>query len=104
MAKQTKKTTAKASAKKTTRVSNAKSATAPRKSARAASTNTKATPTARGATAVAERTNTASAEPTLEQIRQRAYEIFLARAGRPGCSEGDWAQAEWELRAEAGLS
>jgi len=36
--------------------------------------------------------------PTLEQIRRRAYEIFLARRGAPGNPEADWLQAERELR------
>lgn len=30
-------------------------------------------------------------------IRQRAYEIFLARKGGPGDSASDWARAEREL-------
>ncbi|MGD8452413.1 MAG: DUF2934 domain-containing protein [Phycisphaerae bacterium] len=34
---------------------------------------------------------------TDDQIRQRAYEIFLARNGGPGDASSDWAQAEREL-------
>lgn len=41
---------------------------------------------------------TLSPEPTMDQIRARAYEIYLARGGRPGDSREDWLQAERELR------
>jgi len=34
---------------------------------------------------------------TLERIRARAFEIFLARANTPGDSLGDWLQAEREV-------
>lgn len=37
-------------------------------------------------------------EPSEEQIRQRAYEIFLARGGDHGNEQADWEQAERELR------
>ncbi len=37
-------------------------------------------------------------EPTSDEIRERAYQIFLARGSTPGSSEGDWLQAERELR------
>jgi hypothetical protein len=40
------------------------------------------------------------AEPTFDEIRQRAYEIYLARGGAPGNSTSDWLQAERELKAE----
>ncbi len=48
------------------------------------------------------RTATVSAHPVIteEQIRQRAYEIFLRRNGGPGDSRSDWLQAEAELRSE----
>ncbi|HEV2205560.1 MAG TPA: DUF2934 domain-containing protein [Candidatus Acidoferrales bacterium] len=39
------------------------------------------------------------AEPTFEQIRQRAYEIFLARGDEPGDDLQDWLKAEHELRS-----
>lgn len=45
----------------------------------------------------------APACPTSEQIRQRAYEIYLSRNGRPGNPEWDWQQAELELRARLAL-
>lgn len=35
--------------------------------------------------------------PTAEQIRQRAYEIFLARRGQAGDPVTDWLTAEREL-------
>ncbi len=41
--------------------------------------------------------------PTEEQVRQRAYEIYLARGARPGNPEWDWQQAELELRARLAL-
>lgn len=40
------------------------------------------------------------AELTPERVRDRAYFIFLARAGRPGNPESDWIQAEKELSTE----
>ncbi len=46
---------------------------------------------------------TPPAAPTVEQIRQRAYEIYLARNGRPGNPDWDWQQAELELRARIAL-
>lgn len=42
-------------------------------------------------------------EPTPTQIRERAYFLYLARGGQPGSPEGDWLQAERELREESGL-
>lgn len=40
------------------------------------------------------------AGPTHDQIAQRAYEIYLRRAGAPGTADGDWALARQELEAE----
>jgi hypothetical protein len=34
---------------------------------------------------------------TEEEIRQRAYEIYLARGGEPGHELDDWLQAQGEL-------
>jgi len=42
-------------------------------------------------------------QPTEEQIRQRAYEIYLARGGKPGNPDWDWYQAELELKARLAL-
>lgn len=41
----------------------------------------------------------ADSGPTADEIRQRAYEIYLSRNGAPGSVEVDWLQAEMELRA-----
>jgi hypothetical protein len=38
---------------------------------------------------------------TQEQIRQRAYEIYVARGGRSGSALNDWLQAERELGFQA---
>jgi hypothetical protein len=38
---------------------------------------------------------------TEQQIRERAYQIYLARNGGPGEPAADWSQAERELRAES---
>jgi hypothetical protein len=40
------------------------------------------------------------ADPTDEQIRVRAYEIYLRRGGAPGDQFGDWLLAKSELIAE----
>lgn len=37
-------------------------------------------------------------EPTQEQIRTRAYEIYLRRGGSHGHEWEDWIEAERELR------
>ena len=39
---------------------------------------------------------------TDEQIRRRAYEIYLARGRASGDELGDWLQAKKELGAETG--
>jgi hypothetical protein len=38
-----------------------------------------------------------------DQIRRRAYEIYQARGDSPGTAEGDWLQAERELKNHFGL-
>lgn len=40
----------------------------------------------------------AKRKPTQAEIAGRAYEIYLARGGRPGSELDDWLQAEAELR------
>ena len=35
--------------------------------------------------------------PSEEQIRTRAFEIYLERGGQPGHDLDDWLQAEFEL-------
>ena len=44
------------------------------------------------------------AEPTQEEIRRRAYEIFEARGSTPGNDVEDWLRAEAELRQQRGLA
>lgn len=39
------------------------------------------------------------APPTEEQVRRRAYELFLQRGGFWGSPEQDWFQAEAEVRS-----
>ena len=39
-------------------------------------------------------------EPSDEEIRQRAYEIYLDRGTAPGLELDDWLQAERELRSK----
>lgn len=39
----------------------------------------------------------APTQPSIEQIRERAYFIFLARNGEAGNPHEDWARAEREL-------
>ena len=38
--------------------------------------------------------------PTLEEIRQHAHEIFMARGGTPGNALEDWLRAEQQLKQE----
>jgi hypothetical protein len=35
--------------------------------------------------------------PSEQEVRARAYQIFLARGGQPGHEMDDWLQAEYEL-------
>jgi len=51
-------------------------------------------------TDVAEEVAAACSRPGEEQIRRRAYEIYLRRGGGPGDPLEDWLQAERELREE----
>ena len=39
-------------------------------------------------------------DPSEEEIRRRAYELYERRGGAPGYEREDWAQAERELRLE----
>jgi hypothetical protein len=47
----------------------------------------------------ARKPSTIGAGPSLAQIQQRAYEIFLERRGAPGDELEDWLRAERELAA-----
>jgi hypothetical protein len=42
-------------------------------------------------------------EPTEDEIRHRAYEMHLARSGRPGNEVDDWLKAEAELMEARGV-
>jgi len=56
-----------------------------------------------GATGTVRKSRTKTQEvvlPTEEQIRARAYEIYLRRNGGSGDALSDWTQAERELREE----
>jgi len=44
---------------------------------------------------------TANYEPNHDEIRRRAYEIFLEGGSLPGCELDDWLRAERELRKVA---
>jgi hypothetical protein len=41
----------------------------------------------------------AHAEPSPQQIAERAYELYLARGASDGGAEHDWLRAESELRS-----
>ena len=41
-------------------------------------------------------------QPTVEEIRRRAFEIYCARRGGPGDAASDWLEAERQLRAGIG--
>jgi len=43
---------------------------------------------------------TAQRALTLEQIRQRAHDIYVTRGGTEGMTLNDWLQAEQELKHE----
>jgi hypothetical protein len=42
--------------------------------------------------------------PVDEQVRLRAYAIYLERGGQHGSELDDWLQAEREIRGEPGIS
>ena len=48
-------------------------------------------------------TSATAGHPTEEQIRRRAYEIYIARGGSGGNPDSDWRQAEQELRGRMTL-
>jgi len=54
--------------------------------------------TARRPTQTISRTGKAATD---QMIRERAFQIYLARNGGPGDPASDWAQAERELRGQA---
>jgi hypothetical protein len=50
---------------------------------------------------VARKPRTTKAQPTHDQIAQRAYEIYLERGATPGDPMQDWLRAELELSVPA---
>jgi len=42
----------------------------------------------------------ARTDPSEEEIRRRAYELYERRGGVPGHEHDDWTRAERELRGE----
>jgi hypothetical protein len=60
--------------------------------------NTNETMEARASATRPDKENTSAGQaPSHEQIRLRAYEIYLERGGFPGNELDDWLQAEHEL-------
>lgn len=53
----------------------------------------------RGARAASTAQQPRAREPTADEIRIRAYEIYCARGGEPGRELDDWLEAERQLRA-----
>jgi DUF2934 family protein len=47
----------------------------------------------------AQRPTAHNGAPTEEEVRQRAYELYLTRGGTHGAALDDWLRAERELRA-----
>ena len=94
MAERIKKTNAKAT--KTSKTTKAA------KTTRAKSTTTRRTSSTGRKTATrGTRSKTAAALAiTEQQVRERAFQIFMARNGHPGDPVADWYQAERELNAE----
>jgi hypothetical protein len=91
-ARQTKaKTTSKATAKSTSKTAKGTGKTT--KPARAGTTSTRAVRKSMSVAKVAGMT-----EPATDEIRKRAYEIYLARGCALGDPVADWLQAERELR------
>ncbi len=79
-------------ARRTTVPGNAEPAQAPSRRTRRGKASAAGVPQAHDGQAVSLR------QPTDEEIRRRAYELYLARGGRGGSPESDWLQAERELR------
>ena len=52
------------------------------------------------AAAPARKASTRAAEPSLDDIRRRAYERYQQRGGRDGRHFDDWLEAEKELRSK----
>jgi hypothetical protein len=85
------KTTSKATAKSTGKTAKGTGRTT--KAARAGTTSTRTVRKSMSVAKVAGMT-----EPTTDEIRKRAYEIYMARGCALGDPVADWLQAERELR------
>lgn len=76
----------------------------------AGSTHTQSAEPARPAPVVpstpAAASQVSAAKPGLDLVRQRAFELYQARAkaGRPGDSTTDWIEAERQLKTESARS
>jgi len=75
----------------------------PRSQADETTAGTPAQPTtkrrgSRSAPGVDETVRQSAAEPTVEEIRRRAYLLYLERGGAPGDDFSDWLRAEQELK------
>jgi len=46
----------------------------------------------------AKRAATTKLEPFLEEIKQRAYEIYVSKGSEPGNDQNNWLQAEKEIK------
>lgn len=65
--------------------------------------NKKSTPSARpvALSAVSEGRRNGASTSTEDDIRRRAYEIYLQRGNAPGSQHEDWLAAEREIRTRA---
>lgn len=74
----------------------------PKKTSRAKSSNGSAAATAEARTPQAEpASNVTVMTMSEEQVRARAYELYLQREGNGGTPEEDWYRAEAELRGKS---
>jgi len=69
----------------------------PKATKRTSSVKTKATVFSNGHATASVAATSAAGPVTAEQIRARAYELFLARGGAHGDDLADWLRAEREL-------
>ncbi|MFH0919266.1 MAG: DUF2934 domain-containing protein [Fibrobacterota bacterium] len=45
----------------------------------------------------------ASLDDYIDEVKRRAYEIYVGRGGNPGAEISDWTKAEKEIKAKYGL-